>query len=476
VLFAGIGAGLALAGAAAMGQWINGLVISRSLPAMADVPIDWRVFLFAAGVSLLASVTASILPAVVGSRVRLSPALAQGARGQSAAGRRVRRALTALQVGVAVALLAVGLLLVRSMVARYRLPLGYQAGNVLSFSLDGTAQGYKEDRLRQLFGDALEGLRQQPGVVQAGYAWSGPFKLVGAGIQYRPADQPNSTPVGVDVNSISDGFLPALGVRFVDGRDFTPAEARDSAKEGARVVIFSEALARKMFGTPSVAGRRVLASFPEGASVTIVGVVADIRDKRLDDAPVEPTAYRPFAGGTTGWGTLYARLTAPMDVVAPRVREMMRALDPHVPIYDVELVSASVDRYLAEPRLLAQTIATFAALAVLVAGLGLYGVLARGVEERRKEFGIRAALGAGPAAIGRLVTREALLVTIAGGAVGLGAAFWMARLIRARLFGVSPSDPTSMAIALGVVVAMALASTLAPAKRAVTIDVVKELR
>jgi ABC-type antimicrobial peptide transport system permease subunit len=113
---------------------------------------------------------------------------------------------------------------------------------------------------------------------------------------------------------------------------------------------------------------------------------------------------------------------------------------------------------------------------VLVAGLGLYGVLARGVEERRKELSIRAALGAGPGAIGRLITREALVVTIAGGAAGLGAAFWMARLIQSRLFGVTPSDPVSMSIAFGIVVTVALASTLAPAKRAGRIDVVRELR
>ena len=476
LLFAGIGAGLALAGAEAMGRWINGLVVARYLPAMSDVPIDWRVFLFAAAVSVAASVAASILPALMGSRISLTPALAQGGRSQSAAGRRVRRVLTALQVGVAVALLSVGLLLVRSVVARYRVPLGYDATHALAFSMDASAQGYKEDRARQLFADTIDGLRRQPGISHAGYAWDRPFKPVGSGNQFRPADQPNTPPIGVDVSQISDGFLPALGVRLVDGRDFTSAEARDSSKDGARVLIVNEALARRLFGTPAAAGRQVLAAYPEGASVTIVGVIADIRTRQIDYQPVEPFAYQPSSGSGTGRGTLHARLTAPVDAVAPRVREMMRALDPHVPIYDVELVSESVDRYMAEPRLLARTITAFAALAVLVAGLGLYGVLARGVEERRKELSIRAALGAGPAAIARLITREALLVTMAGGAVGLGAAFWMARLIQARLFGVTPYDPTSMVIAFAVVTGVALASTMAPAKRAVRIDVVKELR
>lgn len=471
LLFAGLGAGLALAGAAAMGQWINGLVIARNLPALSDVPIDWRVFLFAAAVSVAASAAASVLPAVMSSRVSLTPALAQGGRSQSAAGRRVRRVLTALQVGIAVALLSVGLLLVRSVIERYRVPLGFDAGHVLAFSLDASAQGYSDERTTRIFVDALDGLRRQPGVAQAGYSWREPFKPIGAGNNFRPASQPDAPPVSVDIDTISDGFLTALGVRFVDGRDFTALETM--AKQP--VLIVNEALARKLFGTPAVAGRQVLEGSPEGVLLTIVGVTADIRTRQISHEAVEPEAYRPGRGGV-GWGTLHARLTVPADVVAPRVREMMRALDPQLPIYDVELVSASVDRYLAEPRLLASTIATFALLAVLVAGLGLYGVLARGVEERRKELSIRAALGAGPAAIGRLITREALFVTLAGGAVGLGAAFWMARLIQARLFGVTPSDPTSMAIAFAVVTGVALASSLAPARRAVRIDVVKELR
>jgi predicted permease len=475
-LFAGLGAGLALVGAAAMGQWINGLVIARNLPAMSDVPIDWRVFLFAAGMSVAASVAASILPAVMGSRISLTPALAQGARGQSAQGRRVRRVLTALQVGVAVALLSVSLLLVRSVIARYRVPLGYNTNDVLAFSVDASAQGYSKERIGRLFSDVLDGLRRQPGVAQAGYAWIEPFKPIGAGNQFRPASQPDAKPVGVDVNSISDGFLPTLGVRFLDGRDFTAAEALATSKDRPRVVIVNEALARTLFGTPAAAGRQVLAALPEGELITIVGVIADIRTRQISHEPVEPAAYQPYGGGQMGWGTLHARLAAPAGVVAPRVREMMRAIDPHLPIYDVELVSESVDRYMAEPRLLARTITAFAAMAVLVAGLGLYGVLARGVEERRKELSIRTALGAGPAAIGRLITREALLVTMAGGVVGLGAAFWMARLIQARLFGVTPSDPTSMAIAFAVVAGVALASTLAPAKRAGRIDVVRELR
>jgi predicted permease len=338
LLFAGVGAGLALAGAAAMGRWINGLVISRTLPAMSDVPIDWRVFLFAAGISMLASVAASILPALSGSRVRLTAALTQGARGHSAASRRVRRVLTAVQVGVAVALLSVGLLLVRSMVARYRVPLGYDTRNVLAFSIDPSAQGYDAARIRQVFGDTLDRLRQQPGVVEAGYAWSSPFKPLGAGNQYRPADRPDQTPVGVDINSISDGFLPALGVRFVDGRDFTAAEARDPVQGGAPVLIVNDALARKLFGTSAAAGRQVLAAFPDGARLTIVGVIADIRERQVDNDPVEPRAYHPFAGRGMGWGTLHARLTAPVEVVAPRVREMMRAIDPHLPIYEVFLV------------------------------------------------------------------------------------------------------------------------------------------
>ena len=389
----------------------------------------------------------------------------------------MRRLLTAVQVAVAVTLLSTGTLLVRSMIARYHVPLGYDTQDVLAFSVDTTIPGYPKPRAEQYFREALAALRQQPGVSGAGLAWIEPFRPIGGGISLSPAGQPGAKPIDADENMITSGFLPALGVRFVAGRDFTDVESFRSDKDGGGVVIVNETLARALFGSVDAVGRQVEASFPETRNLTIVGVIADIRTREVSYAPVRPTAYEPYAQSfLSGWGTFHVRLAAPAPVVAARVREAMHAVDAQLPIYDIERLSDRVDHFLSEPRLLTNTVAGFALLAAVVAALGLYGVLARGVTERRREFSIRAALGARPLAVARLVTREAVLLAMGGVAVGLLAAGWLSKAIEARLFGVKPFDPVSFAAATALVIAIAVVSSMAPARRAARVDIVRELK
>jgi putative ABC transport system permease protein len=477
-LFLSLAGGLlALVAARLMGSWINGLVIAKNLPPLSAVGLDWRVFAFASSLSLLTCVVASLLPALLGSRVDLIAVLKETARGQSSGGRRVRRLLTVVQIGVAVALLAIGTLLVRSMLSRYHVPLGYDSSRVIAFSVDTSTQGYSDERTRQFYVAALDTLRRLPGVSFAGYAWIEPFRPIGGRLSLKPIDVPNAQEVAGDVNSISDGFLPALGVHFVAGHDFTSREALGAPDQGDGVVIVNETMARRLFGATDVVGRVVEASYPEGTRATIVGVVADIRTRDISYGPVGPTVYQALARGFSGgWGTLHVCFDGRPTTMIPRIREAMRTVDPQLPIFDVERLSDAVDRQLAEPRLLSGTISAFALIATSVAGLGLYGVLARGVAERTREFSIRAALGAGPLMVARLVTGEALSVTAAGGAVGLTGAWLLGRAIETRLFGVEPLDPISFGAAFAVAVVVAVVAALAPTRRAARLDVVAELK
>jgi ABC-type antimicrobial peptide transport system permease subunit len=154
----------------------------------------------------------------------------------------------------------------------------------------------------------------------------------------------------------------------------------------------------------------------------------------------------------------------------------MRQIDPQLPVYDVERISDALNRELAEQRLLSRTIAAFAIIAALLSALGLYGVLSRGVSERRREFGIRAALGAAPLSVAALITREALVLSGAGSVLGAGVAIWLARFLESRLFGVRTFDPVSLSIAVAVALTMALFAAAAPARRAAAVNVVEELR
>ena len=477
LLVAGLGSTLALVAAAVMGAWINGLVIAHNLPALSAVELDWRVCLFAIALAVLTCAAAASLPAVVASRVDVIGALRESGRGQTSGGRRLRRLLTAVQVAVAVTLLSTGTLLVRSMIARYQVPLGYDTREVLAFSVDTSVPGYERPRAEQYFRDALTALRQQPGISGAGLAWIEPFRPIGGGINLAPAGQPDAKPVSGDVNMVSAGFLEALGVRFVAGRDFTDAESFRSGETGGGIVILNDTMARALFGSTDATGRQVEASFPETRTLTVVGVIADIRTRDVSYAAVRPTAYEPYGQSfLSGWGTFHVRMAAPAPVVIGRVREAMRAVDPQLPIYDVERLADRVDHYLAEPRLLTRTVAGFALLSALVAALGLYGVLARGVAERRREFSIRAALGARPLSVARLVTREAVLLSTAGAVVGVIAAAWLSKAIEARLFGVKPFDLVSFASAVALVLTIAVLSSAAPARRAAQVDLVKELK
>lgn len=468
---------LAIGAAVLLGSLLDGLVIARNLPALSSIGVDWRVFAFTLGLAAVTCVVASLMPAIVGSRVDLISALKASGRGQTPSGRRVRRVLTAVQVAVAVSLLTVGGLLVRSMLARYNVPLGYDAQHTLAFSIDADVQGYDETRLRQLFNSTLDAMRNVPGVSHAGMAWIEPFRAIGSDIDLARADATGPASVSGDRNLVSTGFFNSLGARFVDGRDFTQEESfrKGNPKEG--IVILNQTMARSLFGDASAVGRQLVTPDEEKRVFTVVGVVSDIRTRDVSYEPIKPTAYEPYGQAfLSGWGSVHLRINASAADVIPRVREAMRAVDAQIPIYDVELLSDAVNRHLAESRLLSRTIAGFAILATLVAALGLYGVLARSVEERRREFSIRTALGAGPLSIGALVTREALQVSIVGSLVGVGGALILSRYVQARLFGVESTDPTSFGLALSVVLAIAIASAFVPARRAARVDVVNELR
>jgi predicted permease len=485
VILSAAGAAVSLALAWALGRAIDGVWIGRTLPALSRVEIDWRVFLFAAAIAIVACLGACLWPALAGSRVDVVSALQAGGRGQMPSARRMRRLLTGLQVAVSVTLLCGGALLVRSLVARYQVPLGFDTADVLAFSVEPGRQGRDDAGSRQFFRDLLARVREEPGVASAAVAWIEPFKLIGSGgTGIRAYGQGEDKQVSADMNAVSSGFFSSLGAYLLDGRDFTDEESPPLNQGGAGVMIVNATLARALFGTTDVAGRRVVIGYPSQPVRTIVGVVADIRTRSLG-APIGPVAYEPFGESfRISWGTVHVRIAPPSPsasarqapVVVQRMREIVNHLAPGLPIYGAEMLSDSLDRYLAEDRLVTKCTVLFAGLATLIAAIGLYGLVARGVAERRREFGVRAALGARPSSIARLVAGEAVRVSLAGGVAGLVAAMWLSRFITSRLFSVKPVDPVSIGVTLAIVAGVTLVSSLGPARRAARIDVAEELR
>ena len=455
------------AGAVALGittavsRLLEGTVVLQGLPPMARAAIDWRVLAFAIAVSMAISIAAGLIPALAGTRVDLASTLRAAGRSQSPRRRRLRQALTAAQIAVSLTLLVGALLLTRSMLSRLTTNVGFEAGGVLAFSVEPGLQGYGP-RQEVFYRQLIDAVRQVPGVRASGLAWLQPFSQGAADTNFKIADAPGDQKFSANSNMVSPGFFAAIGLPLVDGRDFTELEFQRTDDGGRGVVILTESLARRAFPAGSAVGRRIVV--PDDRVRTVVGVVGDTKLQRVAAAESD-MVFEPF-GQTfpTGWASMLVKIDGADAEVVPRLRQTVAAIDPALPIYDVTRLDAAIARQFADDILVARLTMAFALIATLIAAVGLYGVLTRGVAERHREFGIRAALGAAPARVARLVTTEAALVLATGLAAGVGLSAALSRVIASRLSGVTAADPWSYAAAAAV---LAVATTVAawPAAR-----------
>lgn len=478
VLLSMLAGAVAVVVAVGVGWLLQGTTVLAGVPALARAELDWRVLAFAVGVSALVGALAGVLPALAGSRIRAAMTLREAGRSQTGNRRRLRRALSTAQVVVSITLLVGAGLLARSMSARLALDPGYDPSRVLAFSVEPGLQGYGP-RQEVFYRDLIDRVRVTPGVRAAGLAWLRPFSQNAADTAFKPEGAGDDAEVSAHLNAVSPGFFDAMGLRLVDGRDFNDAEFQRSATEGDAVAILTESLARRLFdGRPAV-GRRLEGSFAGSPTRTIVGVVADTRQRRLDREQ-EDTLFEPFGQPfPTGWATMVVGLQSPdagQTGVRAALRQVVTALDPTLPIYDVTTLDVAMRAQLADDLLVMRLTLTFALLATLLAAIGLYGVLARGVGERQQEIGIRTALGARPGAIAGLVTREAASVLAWGLALGLPLCWWLTRFLESRLFDVSRLDAVAFGGAVLLVIAVTMVSALPAARRAARLDPALVLR
>jgi putative ABC transport system permease protein len=465
----------ALACLAAIGvAWIaaaalEGTVVLQGLPAIDRAEIDWRVVGFALTAATAVAIGVGVFPAFTGGRMEVASALRRTSRTQTAR-RRLARGLAAAQVAVAITL-AVGTgLLVRSIAARLAIDTGFDASRVLTFAVDPSLQGYGT-RLRPIFGELLARVREVPGVRAAAMAWLRPtFQNIGSDVSFRAEGAPESSPaISSDSNPVSPDFFDAVGLPLVAGRTFTESEFRARPDDATGVVILTESLARRTFGAAPAVGSRIVMSYPKGALRTVVGVVKDTRQQRLlAEAP--DMLFTPIYEGQTGWATIVVGLAGPEEAVIPGLRRAVRAVDPTLPMYDVLRIDRAIRLQFAEELLVTRLAVVFSTLALIVGAVGLYGVLVRGLSERRRELGIRTALGASPASVASLIAREAALMLAVGAAMGIGASLWLARFLDGHLFGVARFDTAAFGAALGVVTIVMAAATAPVGRRAARTD------
>jgi predicted permease len=459
-----------------------GFFPKRSMPLTFDLTPDWRLLLFMFGVSLLVGLLCGIAPAIQSTRPNLSASL----KNESAAAGRIRfdlrRALVTLQVATSLLLLIGAGLFVRSLSNLKSLDPGFNREGVLLVQASPRTLGYKPQQMRDYYDRAVERLRSIPNVRVASLAKVTPLEgarwrdKVAVDGYVRPADE---RPF-VNMNGVSPGYFAALGIPLIKGRDFREQDNPPTldAPETHPVAIVNQAFEKKYFHGQNALGRRFSQAdkFDMAHSIEIVGVVADTNYFDLRKR-VEPMAYfSVWSGANIGQRTICLRTAGPPEDVANAVRRELANVDPAIPVLNVQTLEAQFDNTIAQERTVTTLCGFFGSLAVLLAAIGLYGVMAYTVTRRYREIGIRMALGAQQASVLWLVLRDTAWMVGIGALIGLPAAFGVTRLVESFLYGLTPQDPMSIALAtIGLLIVTGLAGYI-PALRATRVDPLTALR
>ena len=451
-------------------------VVPVPLPPWLTIEVSWRALLFTMGLAMVTGVIAGIVPALrlAGEAVRES--LATGVRGAGSARRsRTQHALVVAQVALAVVLLAGAGLLLVSLARLQAVSPGFSPNGVLIARLTLAGPRYESRAAMARFYDAvLTRLRETPGVEAAGAAGALPLSGSANTSNFRIVGRP-TPPEGQDPTSrwerVTPDYFRALGIPLERGRMFDQRDAGDAPK----VIVVSASWARTFFpGDEMVVGRHIgLGGSSE--QTEIVGVVSDVRHDGLDE-PVQPTMFLPYAQHADGGMSLVVRASRDPTTIIASVREVVRTVDPSIPIYDIATMEERVSRSLFAQRLSSGLIAVFAVMALVLATVGVYGLIAYTVAERRHEIGIRLALGAQGRDVRRLVVGQGVRLTLLGVVFGLAGAIAAGRGLRGMLYGVTALHlPTLLGVSALLLSVAALASWV-PARRAARTDLLGALR
>ena len=460
------GAGLLLA------YWFTGLVLgfqhqTNYIPRSFEGRLDGRALGFTLGLSLLTGILFGLAPALQASKPDFVAALKEETPGLGGGARRLslRNLLVVMQIALSLVLLIGASLCVKSLRALQAIDLGFEPAKVVTASFNLSQNGHNEARGRQFISQLSEQVAALPGVEAVSFArivafsdvpWVGPLIIEG------------SRPQPINTNAISPNYFQTLGTPLVRGRDFT---AQDKA--GAPlVVIVNEAAARHYWPEQEVVGKRIIRGRQFGE---VVGVVRDSKEKGLTADP-RPALYVPLLQNYFPELTLHVRTATPSQTLLAAVRREVQALDATLPVYNLGTLVEQKDGSLYTERMAAALLTLFGLLALLLAAVGIYGVLSYTVTERAREMGIRLALGAQQRDLLKLVVGQGMILTLLGLVIGVAAAFSLTRLIAKLLFGVSPTDSLTFIVIPLLLAGVALLACLIPARRATRVDPLVALR
>ncbi|MGH9718634.1 MAG: ABC transporter permease [Bryobacteraceae bacterium] len=479
LLLAGLGGILGLAFAWWGGEVLVSFLPQGSVPLVLELRPDVRALAFTLALAVFTSILFGLAPAMQVSRPNPIPALKSDGATQDASGvrRRLGEGMIVAQVALALVLVLGAGLFLRSLKNLKSTRLGFPADQLVMFSmkpvLDGNVR-YSDTQVYQLFGELVRRVQALPGVTGAAMSADGPM---GGWRQTTRFEREDRSTVTLDIagDMVSPEFFPALGITLVSGRLFTAADRRETPK----VAVVSDTLARDLFGGESPLGRKVkTGTHPSEPWREIVGVVRSVRydNLRKPDTRVYLFPYEQF-GGVPTISTLIVRASsANLSSLVAAVRREFQSLDKNLPVFNVRTAATQIDRALSQERLIATLSGIFGGVALILAAIGLYGVIAYAVARRVKEIGIRIALGAGRGDVHRLVLQNTLRLILTGAAIGLPVGLAAARLVASELYGVSPHDPAVAGGGVVLILAVGLAAGWWPARRAARLDPLTALR
>ena len=450
-----------------------------NLPRLAEITVDKSVLLFTLGLTTLTGLIAGMAPALQASRSDLNEALKDGTR-ESSGGikrNRMRSVLVVSEIALSLILLVGATLLFQSLRHLLNVSPGFEANNVLAVDVSVSSDKYPEREKRAAFyRDALGRIAVLPGVeataVVRPLPLSGNFESYTFDIVGQPPFPPGNQPASAR-RVISPDYFRTMGTPLRRGRDFG---SQDHAK-ATPVMIVNEAFARQFFPNDEAVGKRILPG--EGAQPIareIVGVVGNIRHAGLDVEP-EPEYYVPYEQVSVNALSVVMRTNvSDPGTIASGVREVVRSIDREQPVFNLRPMTQLVDESVAERRFNLNLLAGFALLALVLASIGIYGVMSYSVAQRTREIGVRMALGAQARDVLKLVLSQALVLTTAGLVLGLAGAIALTRFLATLLFEVKPTDLTTFVVVSIVLAVVALAACLIPARRALKVDPLVALR
>jgi predicted permease len=439
--------------------------------------VDMRVLLFTLGLSVLAALFFSIAPVFHFLRPELAGALRQNTGTLSKDSQRFRKLAVGAQIALSVLLLGGAGLFLRTFDNLRHQPLGFQTANLVTFSLNPTNSGYGEDRTGQIVIDSIEALRRVPGVVSVAAnndpELSGDTETSNYSVQgYKPAEDES---MNFEEPRITPGYFATIRQPLLAGREFSSADTKGQPE----VAIINLAFAKRFFGTPQNAiGRQLMegASNKENFNITVVGVVGDIRHTDLR-TPLGPAVYQPYLQQKhPGDVTVYVQTAPPPSTLEGAIRQTIHQLDSTLVVDGLRTMDAQVERSAADERALAFLAIGFAGLALILAAVGLYGVLAYSTEQRTREIGVRLALGSPRSVIVLLVVREMALIAAVATTVALPSLVALGRLFRSQLFGVNTFDPVTLCGAVILTILMLSLAAALPARRAAAVEPMQALR